>query len=82
MIRTQVQLTEDQLAALRARARQEERSVADLVRQSVAEYLVRRPGVDRRELIGRARALVGSYRSQCPDLAENHDAHLDEAFDT
>ena len=81
MIRTQIQFTQEQLRALRALARQEERSVADLVRQSVAEYLVHRPRVDRAERVRRARSLIGRYRSDCPDLAEHHDRHLDDAFD-
>jgi len=81
MIRTQIQLTEEQLTTLRGLARQEERSVADLVRQSVAEYLVRRPRVDRAERVRRARSLIGRYRSDYPDLAEHHDRHLDDAFD-
>ena len=82
MIRTQVQLTEEQLRALKDLAREEERSVADLVRQSVAEYLVRRPRVDRAELLRRARGMVGRYRSGVPDLALDHDRYLDDAFDT
>ena len=82
MIRTQIQLTEEQLKSLKALAREEERSVADLVRQSVAEYLVRRPAVDRAELVRRARGLIGRYRSGMPDLAEDHDRYLDDAFDT
>lgn len=81
MIRTQIQLTEAQLTALRGLAREEERSVADLVRESVAEYLVHHPRVDRAERVRRARSLVGRYRSDCPDLAEHHDRHLDDAFD-
>ena len=82
MIRTQVQLTEEQLRSLKALAREEERSVADLVRQSVAEYLVRRPTADHAELVGRARDLIGRYRSGVPDLAEDHDRYLDDAFAT
>ncbi len=81
MIRTQIQLTEEQLTTLRGLARQEERSVADLVRQSIAEYLVRQPRVDRAERVRRARSLIGRYRSDCPDLAAHHDRHLDDAFD-
>ena len=81
MIRMQIQLTEEQLAALRVLARQAGRSVADLVRQSVAEYLVRHPRVDRAERVHRARSLIGRYHSDCPDLAEHHDDHLDDAFD-
>ena len=82
MIRTQIQLTEEQLRSLKALARDEERSVADLVRQSVAEYLIRRPTVDRAGQVQRARGLIGRYRSGIPDLAEDHDRYLDDAFDT
>lgn len=82
MIRAQVQLTETQARALRTQARLEERSMADLVRQSVSEYLARRHVVDRGEVARRALALAGRYRSGCRDLAEDHDAHLDEAFDS
>ena len=82
MIRTQVQLTEAQARALRTQARLEDRSMADLVRESVSEYLARRHVVDRDEVARRALALAGRYRSGCRDLAEDHDAHLDEAFDS
>ena len=82
MIRTQIQLTEEQARALRTRARLEERPMAELVRESVAEYLARRPAPDVRELARRARDLEGRFRSGCPDLAEDHDRHLDEAFDS
>ena len=81
-IRTQVQLTEEQARALKLRARNEERSMADLVRESVSEYLARRPERDRRALLRRARALTGRFRSGYPDLAKNHDQYLDEAYDS
>ena len=80
MKRTQVRLTEAQARALRTQARLEERSMADLVRESDSEYLARRHVVDRDELARRALALAGRYRSGCRDLVEDHDAHLDEAF--
>lgn len=82
LVRTQVQLTEEQARALKARARDEERSMADLVRESVSEYLARRPARERRALLGRARALTGRFRSGYSDVAENHDRHLDEAYDS
>ena len=81
MIRTQIQLTTSQAKALKDRARLEERSVADLVRASVTEYLARHPARDRRALERRARELVGRYHSKRPDLAENHDRYLAEAYD-
>ncbi len=82
MLRTQIQLTEEQARALKERARQEERSMSDLVRESVSEYLTRRCVVDREALAQRARALAGRFHSGEPDLAEQHDRHLDEAFDS
>jgi hypothetical protein len=81
MIRTQIQLSEEQAEALRRRASSEQRSMADLVRESVAEYLARRPQVERAELERRAMELAGSFRSTMPDLASGHDRHLAEAFD-
>ena len=81
MIRTQIQLTEDQVRALKARARMEERSVAELVRESIGEYLARRSAPDPREMVLRARNLKGRFHSGHPDLAEAHDRYLDEAFD-
>ena len=77
----QIQLTEGQAKALKERARLEDRSVADLVRTSVVEYMARQPGRDRGELVRRARDIVGRYHSNCPDLAENHDDYLADAFD-
>ena len=81
-IRTQVQLTKEQVRALKARARGEERSMADLVRESVSEYLARRPERDRDVLLDRAHALTGQFRSGYSDVAENHDRHLDEAYES
>ena len=82
MIRTQVQLTDAQARALKAQARLQDRSVADLVRESVADYLTRHGGEDRDALVRRAHELAGRFRSGFSDLAEEHDRHLDEAFDS
>ena len=80
MIRTRIQSTEEQARALNARARLEESSMAELVRECVSEYLARRPAPDARELVRRARNLRGRFRSGCPDLAEAHDRYLEDAF--
>ena len=82
MIRMQIRLTEGQARALRSRARIEERSVADLVRESVSEYLARRRVVDRRELGRRVLDLAGRFRSGQRDFAEEHDRHLDQTYDS
>lgn len=78
MIRRQVQLTEAQARALRQLAQARRSSMAEVVRESIDEYLARhRPG-DREGLATRARALAGRFHSGQPDLAEQHDRYLTE----
>lgn len=81
MIRVQVQFTEQQAEALRQRAASERRSVAAVVRDAVDRFLSAPREPDREELLRRARAAFGSFRSGLPDLAENHDDYLAEDFD-
>ena len=82
MIQTHVQLTEEQARALKDLAQAEERSISELGRECVTEYLARRRAPDVRDLAERARSLKGRFRSDHPDLAESHDLFLDDAFDT
>lgn len=78
MIRTQIQLTEDQATRLKDAAAREGVSVAELIRRSVDEHLSRVSGHDRWE---RARSIVGKFRSKSPDaLGRDHDRYLDEAY--
>ena len=58
MIRMQIQLTEAQARALKTQARREARSMSDLVRESVSDYVARHGTVDRADLM-RGRALSG-----------------------
>lgn len=81
MVRTIVQLTEDQAAALKRLARQRRTSVAAIVREAVDEILEGRKDPERRsERAERARALAGSMDSGLGDLAENHDVYLADAL--
>lgn len=80
MVRVQIQLTKEQVRASRERARQEGRSIADLVRASVSEYLATRWPADRREHVRRARRLTGRFRSGRAELASEHDRYLEGAF--
>ena len=55
--------------------------MAELVRESVAEYLARRPTTGCPGARSPcARHSRGAFDSGCPDLAEEHDRYLDEAF--
>jgi len=80
MKRAQIQFTDEQARRLREVADKGGRSVAEVVRESVSEYLKHRVEVDREELKRRALAVVGKYRSDTRDVAEEHDRYLDEAY--
>ena len=78
MVRTQVQFTERQIEALRARAAREEVSVSELVRRAVEAWVA--TDVPEHEKARRALEIAGKFRSGRADVARNHDEHLTEAF--
>ena len=78
MVRIHVQLTEEQLAALRRLASRRGVFISELVRRGV-DALLQGPHAEQdpvqRE---RARAAAGRFRSGLGDLAEAHDRYLVE----
>jgi hypothetical protein len=80
MVRTQVQLTETQIKALRHRSAATGRSVADLIRQGVDQYLTGQSQLGREELVERAIRVAGRFSSGLTDVSATHDKHLAEAF--
>ena len=76
MKRVQIQLTEEQDARLKRRARASGRSVSALIREAVD----RLSGGGDRDRVRRVMRLAGKYRSGVSDLAENHDRYLAEAY--
>jgi len=80
MIRTQVQLTEEQVQALKELAHRENKSVAELTRQAVDYWLQAVGLVPMEERRRRAMAVVGRFRSGRSDVSESHDEHLAEAY--
>ena len=80
MIRTQIQLPEEQLEALRRLAAAEDRSLSDLVREGVDALVRSRRGASRESVKERSLAAVGRFRSGVKDLSREHDRHLAEAF--
>lgn len=82
MIRTQIQLPEDQLEALKRLAAAEGRSLSDLVREGVDSLVRGRRGVSRESLKARSLAAVGRFRSGTKDLSTQHDRHLVEAYES
>ena len=80
MVRTQVQFTTTQVRLLRAAARTQELSVAEVVRRCVDASLSL-PSPKRADLYARAAGLVGAFRAgEDASLSTKHDEHLMEAF--
>ncbi len=80
MVRTQIQLTEQQAAMLRRLAAQRGVSMAELIRQSI-DGLLRKTGERApEELRQRAAKVTGRFRSGTRDGAVRHDDYLSEAF--
>ncbi|MFC1705830.1 ribbon-helix-helix protein, CopG family [Planctomycetota bacterium] len=81
MVRTQIQLTEEQAREVRAAARREGISMAEMIRRCIDQALLARPN-SREALYARAAELGGSFvdPGQATDLSSNHDRYLDEAF--
>lgn len=79
MIRTQIQLTPEQMRRLKETAARQGRSVAELVREGVDSVLrAQGSAADRR---GRAAAVSGRFRSGLGDLSRRHDDYLSESLD-
>ena len=76
MIRTQVQLTEDQLAALRSLSAARDRSIADLVRMGVDLLVSQETAHGSADRFERARRLAGRFASGSADGSAKHDNHL------
>ena len=80
MVRTQVQITEQQAAQLRKRAADEGTSLAEIVRRSIEVYLKASGAVADRERRQRALRASGRFRSGKRDLSERHDKYLAETY--
>lgn len=76
MVRTQVQLTEEQARRLRALAREEGVSLAEMVRRAVEGYLQEKENGGFAERAERALAAVGRFASGLRDVSQEHDHYL------
>lgn len=81
MIRTQIQLTEQQVRRLKDRAHSEGVSMAEVIRRCVDRTLEQEQ-VSRNELYRRAATLIGAFHDceSATDVSVNHDKYLDEAY--
>jgi predicted DNA-binding protein len=81
MIRTQIQLTEEQARRLRDESRISGESMAGLIRQSIDHYLEERgSAVAGSNSRLSALEVTGRFHSGRSDVAVKHDDHLDEAY--
>lgn len=82
MVRTQIQLTEQQMRKLRTKAREQGISLAEVIRQCVDSALANE-GHDRAELYERARRIIGCFpdKKGTTDLALEHNRYLEKAFE-
>jgi Spy/CpxP family protein refolding chaperone len=81
MIRTQIQLTEEQAQKLRELSAAGRESMAALIRKAVDQFLV--SGIsDRSALYRQAESVVGKYTSETSDISIHHDRYLGEAFES
>ncbi|MBC7251910.1 MAG: ribbon-helix-helix protein, CopG family [Anaerolineae bacterium] len=80
MIRTQVQLSEEQARILRELAAARHTSVAELIRQSVDNLIQTARELDVEERRRRAIAAAGRFRSGVSDISAAHDEYLAEAL--
>ena len=79
MVRTQIQLTEEQAQMLRALSLSSRESVAALIRKAVDQFLMT-GNPDRSALYRQAGSIVGKYKAELPDISVKHDQYLEEAF--
>ena len=80
MIRTQIQLTEEQSQILKSLSNEKGTSVAELIRQSIDNYIrsISQPTLAERRR--KALAVIGIVSSKGTDLSANHDHYLAEAY--
>ena len=80
MVRTQIQLTEDQAKALKKIAQSRHLSVAELIRKAVDTVIKSSTVINVEERHKRAMEIVGKFGSGKCDVSKKHDLYLREAY--
>jgi hypothetical protein len=80
MIRTQIQLTEEQQAILREISVSTGRSIAEVIRDAIDRAISSRTRPTRQEQVERAIRVAGRFSSGASDGSADHDRHLEDAF--
>ena len=80
MIRTQIQLTDDQAEKLKDFSASHHQSMAETIRQAVDTFMTERSGRNVADARKKAIAAAGKFKSGMANLSEDHDEHLAGAF--
>ncbi|MBI5585111.1 MAG: CopG family transcriptional regulator [Deltaproteobacteria bacterium] len=80
MVRTQIQLTDDQARMVKKLAAARGVSMAEFIRQAIEGLIQASPVMDREERVKRAREIVGKFSSGKSDISRKHDAYLSVAY--
>lgn len=79
MVRTQIQLTEEQAEKLREIAMKNRESIASLIRSAIDQFLLSGKD-DRSHLYVQASSVIGKYEADRDDISIEHDKYLDEDY--
>lgn len=77
MVRTQIQLEQEELRRAQAAAAKSHMSLSAFVRRSLCTALEE---LERQEIRQDAASLAGKYRSSLKNLARDHDRHLSDGW--
>jgi predicted transcriptional regulator len=80
MVRTQIQLTDEQAARLKEMAHESNESMAAIIRKALDGFLSTQQSPNRRSLYRQASGVVGKYSAGVHDVSIEHDRYLEEEF--
>ncbi len=80
MVRTQIQLTDDQAARLKEMAHETNDSIAAIIREALDRFFTMQQPSNRRALYRQALGVVGKYSAGVHDVSIEHDRYLEEEF--
>lgn len=82
MVRTQIQITEEQAARLRTLSTRRRQPVAELIRISIDAFLMKEAGIGAESKRAKAKSAAGRFESGLADVSAEHDKYLAEAFES
>ncbi len=80
MVRTQIQLTEEQASKVKQIASSRGVPMAEVIRDAVEAAIAAGTGPASQERCNRALEIAGKFRSGKKDISRKHDVYLTEAF--